>query len=100
MVCVVLYVVVVAGRKKIKTLTHGLFCLVSIGLALRKLTQLFLLFALLRVYRVSKYSTHELFIFCSTRLVCLLMFCFGYVSMLDSDKKGEAGMTFSASVGC
>lgn len=87
MVCVVLYVVV-AGRKKIKTLTHGLFCLVSIGLALRKLTQLFLLFALLRVYRVSKYSTHELFIFFfSTRSVCLLMFCFGYVSMLDSDKR-------------
>lgn len=78
MVCVVLYVVV-AGRKKIKTLTHGLFCLVSIGLALRKLTQLFLLFALLRVYRVSKYSTHELFIFFFL-LVQFVYLCFVLVT--------------------
>lgn len=99
MVCVVLYVVV-AGRKKIKTLTHGLFCLVSIGLALRKLTQLFLLFALLRVYRVSKYSTHELFIifFYSFSLFTYALFWLRFDAGFR--QKGEAGMTFSASVGC
>lgn len=68
------YVFVVAGRKKIKTLTHGLFCLVSIGLALRKLTQLFvfiflLLRRLFRVLRVSKRSTHDLF-----TLICFFFY--------------------------
>lgn len=81
---------VVAGRKKIKTLTHGLFCLVSIGLALRKLlTQLFVFLLVLRRLLRKDLLTGLFTLIFSTRTVCLLSLCFGFVSMLDSDKRSK-----------
>lgn len=67
-----------------------MFCLVSIGLALRKLTHLFVFLLVLRRRLLRKDLLTGLFtsIF-STRTVCLLSLCFGYVSMLDSDKRSK-----------